>query len=70
LLLFDEAMQQHGFFINHGEQRPRDAVWQARTDFPNAVAQIVHERLADRPRVLHGQNVRAYGLALFGGQAF
>src|SRR5207249_2225346 len=70
LLLLDETVEQNNFFVHHGEQRSRNAILQPRTNFPNAVAQIVHQRLPDGPCVLNGQNVSADGLALFFRQTF
>src|SRR4051812_31215009 len=45
LLLFDEAVQQNNLFINHDEQCSRNPVRQSRTDFPDSVAEIIHEGL-------------------------
>jgi hypothetical protein len=39
-------------------------------ELPNAVAQIVNQRFADRPPILHRQNVRADDLAIRFGQFF
>jgi hypothetical protein len=30
LPLLDEPVQEHDFFIHHGKQRPREAIWQPR----------------------------------------
>jgi hypothetical protein len=46
----DEAVQQDNLLIHLGKERSGDAISQARTGFPNVVAQIVHERFSDRPR--------------------
>jgi hypothetical protein len=57
LRLFDEAMQQNDFLVHDRKERPRDTVSQAGANFPEAVTQVVHQRLSHRPRKLDLENV-------------
>lgn len=70
LLFLDEPVQEHDFFLHHRKERPPDASWQPRTNFPDALTQIVHQWLANRPCVLDGQNIRTNRFAFLFGQAF
>src|SRR5437773_11654919 len=50
------------------ENNPRDTVLQTRTHFPKATAQVFHQRLADRPAILHLQYIVTDDLPLTLGQ--
>src|SRR2546421_8786761 len=57
LRLLNEAVQQDNLFFHLGEEGSRDTAMQSRTDLPQTIAKIVHERFADRPCILNRQDV-------------
>jgi hypothetical protein len=70
LLFLDEAVQKDNFLVYHSKQNPRNSVWKSRSDFPNTLAQIIHERLAHGPSKLHLQDILSDDLAIFFRQCF
>ncbi len=64
----DNAVQQDDFFTDDDEEDPDDAVVQRAADFPEAAAKGIHQRLADRPCPLDGEDVGTNGFPLFARQ--
>ena len=65
LSFLDEGMQQHHRPALQAEKHPGHSIFQSRTEFPQAVAQALHQRRADRPAVLQLEHVIADRFGVF-----